>query len=116
MTVYRCKRGATLVIPLNAVGASDADLVGITIDAGVKAAVNGTVPSGSTPRIATFTVTPRAAVDAIPPGWNLTLTDAQTEALEPGVYVTDAAITLPGGSAVQISDVLSITLEQTVSV
>jgi hypothetical protein len=48
-------------------------------------------------------MTARAALGAIPAGWNLTLPAAQTATLRPGIYGIDARFTLVGGS-VEITD------------
>lgn len=73
-------------------------LTGATCRANLKLARNGDAPGDAAEVEASFTVT--AATEVVPgggPGFVLTLSAEQTEALAPGNYVTDAKVTFPSG-------------------
>jgi hypothetical protein len=128
---YRFKIGETVTVALEAVGAADADLAGIAITAVLKLSANGAVPPLIAPIVATFTCVFRPADDGVDepsepsgipyaapltttpvgPGWNLSLTAAQTLGLVAGSYVTNAVLTFPDGT-VQKTDPLFLQIEQ----
>ena len=54
-----------------------------------------------------LTIAPRAASGEIPQGWNLSITAAQTDLLDEGVYGIDAKILATGGT-VDITDATAL--------
>lgn len=96
LPIVQRQRGEPLSIGLQASG--DDSLVGITVSAALKRASRATyvLPADSDPVLATFDVTFTAAAGDVPAFWTLTLTAAQTEALELGNYITDAKLVRGG--------------------
>lgn len=98
MLPFVCPQGSTFTLALEAVSG---DVGEAAVRAALKPAVNGRVPSAGTPESAVFSATAVAHVDAEDatsgPGWHLTLSDEQTQALAPGRYFADARIGFPDG-------------------
>lgn len=99
MPPFIFQRGETIVLALDAV---TGDPLAVTaIGAVMKAVPPGRtgVPDGA-PVAATFSISLRAAVGDIPPGWTLTIDAATSAALAPGAYLADARLEVAGGMIV----------------
>jgi hypothetical protein len=96
MTPYTFQRGETVSLALDAV---TGDPLSVTsISAVMKAVPPGrTSVSQDAPVAATFTISSRAAMGDIPPGWTLTISAATSAGLAPGAYITDARLVVGGG-------------------
>ena len=80
----------------------------------MKAVAPGrTSVSAGTPVAAAFSISPRAAVGDIPPGWTLSIDAAISAALMPGNYLADARLDVGGG--VIITETVAIALRESVS-
>ena len=108
----RFYRGESIVIVLEAVGATPTDLAAVaSVDAVLKTAIRGAAPNAAARVAATFAVEPFVAAGELGPGWTLRLSAAQSAALAPGVYVTNAAVTYEGGE-VEKTDALLLQIDQ----
>ncbi|MBP6435051.1 MAG: hypothetical protein KA292_10355 [Sphingorhabdus sp.] len=96
MPPFLFQRGETISLALDAVTGDP--LTVTAIGALMKAVPPGRtgVPDGA-PVAATFSVSSRAAVREIPPGWTLTVDAATSAALAPGAYLADARLEVAGG-------------------
>lgn len=110
--------GATILIGIEAAGASDQDLIGATCNAVLKAAVETvdgfTVPPADAPEIASFAVVSRAYSADVGPGWDLQISPDVSAGLAPGTYVTNAVLTLASGFVVKTGSLI-ITMTQATS-
>ena len=107
--------GATILIGIECYGATNDDVVGATCAGSLKPAaqtVDGyAVPPASTPTVADFVVTPRAASADVGPGWDMSIDAATAETLGLGTFVSTAVLTLASGLVVKTVP-LFITLTQ----
>jgi hypothetical protein len=104
-TIYGFQRGETISVMLEAVGATDADLAFVQSVAAVlkPASAGRAVPPRDTPAAATFSVAQHGGDvgQGVAAGWTLTLSAETSDTLEPGSYVTNASLTLVGGTVVK---------------
>lgn len=99
MTVarYTFQRGETISLALDAITGSTGDVSSIT--ARIRKLLPGkTDLASTTPVSESFDITTRAATAELPAGWLLTLSPAKSVKLQAGNYLTDAEITLAGGT------------------
>lgn len=110
---YRFQRGETIMIALEAIGATSDDIAGVaSVGAVLKPTIGEQyVAPAPTPATATFSVTPRVAANGIGPGWDLSIDAATSAAIAPGLYATNAALTLLSG-AVEKTEALFIRIEE----
>lgn len=96
MPPYIFQRGETISLALDAV---TGDPLSVTaIDAVMKAVSPGrTGVADSAPVAATFSVSPRAAMGEIPPGWTLSIDASTSSTLAAGNYLADARLQVAGG-------------------
>lgn len=80
-----------------------------TPEADLKAFYGGSMPLSSSPALATLALSSSAATANTPAGWTITVTDAQTAALDPGAYVIDVRFVV--GSGVYVSEPLAFILD-----
>jgi hypothetical protein len=106
---YRARNGERFTLFLDLVEGEMDNVTSITA-ALKKAGPNGSIPSASTPVLETFTIL--ESFD--PPGWMMWLTEAQTAELVPGLYVMNAALSVPGFGVVK-TDPLIIEIKGTVA-
>lgn len=110
--------GETIRIGIEALGATNDDLIAATCTASLKAAIETvggwTVPPGTSPAVATFAVVARSASSDIGPGWDLMIAPDISAALVAGTYVTNAVITVASGLVVKTAP-LFITIAQATS-
>ncbi len=112
MTPFTFQRGETILLALDAVDGDPALVTSIT--ANIKAVPAGrTMAPASAPVVASFAIANRAATGAIPAGWTLSLSAAQSAGLAPGAYVADARLTVADG--VIITDPVAIRVREAVS-
>ena len=113
MTPYIFQRGETISLALDAVSGDPTSVS--TLTARMKAVPPGrtSVPADS-PVIAEFSVSARAAVGEVPPGWTLTLAAAVSALLAPGSYLADARLEIAGG--VIVTDSIAIRIRESISV
>jgi hypothetical protein len=112
MTPYIFQRGETVSLALDAVTGDP--LTVTAISAAMKAVAPGRISvSAGTPVAAAFTISPRAAMGDIPPGWTLSIDAAISAALMPGNYLADARLDVGGG--VIITETVAIALRESVS-
>src|SRR5947209_3673171 len=99
-TVYAIRRGQTASFFIEAV-TGDPTTAWAAI-CKVKPITNRTVPApdGTVEAVLTLTPVPTGAAPPIGPGWMITITAAQTAALNAGFYIADFACTLAGGEIV----------------
>lgn len=96
MTPFSYQRGETISIALDAVTGDPLTVTAIS-------AVMKSVPPGRTgvpdsaPVAATFSISQRAAVGDIPPGWTLTIDAVTSAMLTAGNYLADARLEVAGG-------------------
>lgn len=115
--VYPVKRGDDTQLML--VSASGESTSGYTCTAKARrlvGGINSAMPSSTV--AATFTVTDYAGGtldngDVVGPGWYLSLTDTQTDLLEPGYYLVDALVV--SGSADRHTDSIILWVQETVT-
>lgn len=114
MTPYRFQRGETIVLALDAVGATAQDLEIVSgVSAVLKKTVNGDgVPPATAPAAATCTVSTRPPAGGADGGWLLTIDAASSAQLAPGTYVTNAALELGAGGSIEKTDALFIRIEE----
>ena len=118
MNPYRFQRGETIVVMLQAVGANPSDLAIVDdVAAELKPADN----SAFVPDVAVAPVAQCEVVAALAPtdptqlpGWYLTIAAARSATLSPGTYVTNAVLTLAGGS-IEKTDPLFLQIDQATS-
>lgn len=112
-TRYTFRRGATILIALD-VEEGDADTVD-TVTASMKMLrpARTKIDPGE-PVAATFTVVERPAAGDVAEGWTLSVSAADSEELEVGEYVVDAALTI--GSTVIKTDAIVIVIEEPATV
>ncbi len=112
MTPYIFQRGETISLALDAVSGNPLDVSAIA--AQLKAVPPGrTSVAAGAPVAASFVITPRAAVGAVPPGWTLTLSAAASALLSAGAYLADARIEVAGG--VIITEAVALRIRDSVS-
>jgi hypothetical protein len=99
MADYVIRRGETLVLPLNVVE-GDVSLVSIATAKMKKAGTRNTVPGPDAPVIMTLTT----EINGLN-GWYFSLTDDQTETLQPDTYIVDAKLTFNDGSVIKTNPV-----------
>lgn len=87
--------GATLVLGLEAVGATAAGLSDVALACLMKR--HGR--SGTDTIVAQWEVTPRPAAGRVGPGWTLSIAAEVSAALAPGLYFAEATVTFPSGEA-----------------
>lgn len=112
MTSYIFQRGETIQLALDAVAGDRAAVSAVT--AHMKAVPPGrSGVDATTPVAAAFSISPRAAQDAVPAGWTLTIDAATSAGLAAGSYIADARLQVAGG--VVITDGVALTLRESVS-
>lgn len=109
----RFAQGETITF-LAGVTLGDVDDVTGTPAADLKAMYNGIMPGPNAPVLAVLDVTASAATDDAPAGWLITISDEQTETLDPGAYVLDVRCAV--GSGVYISEPLVFIIDRVVTV
>ena len=109
----RFAQGETITF-LAGVTLGDVDDVTGTPAADLKAMYGGVMPRSDSTVVAVLDVTASAATADAPAGWTITITDEQTEALEPGAYVLDVRCAV--GSGVYISDPLVFIIDRVVTI
>ncbi len=96
MTPFSYQRGETISIALDTVTGDPLTVTAIS-------AVMKSVPPGRTgvpdgaPVAASFSISPRAAVGDIPPGWTLSIDAMTSSMLTAGNYLADARLEVAGG-------------------
>lgn len=96
MPPYIFQRGETVSLALDVLSGDPAGVSAIT--AKLKAVAPGRLSVAADAAIAaTFTITPRAAVDDLPAGWTLTIPASTSAALAAGFYAADARLEVAGG-------------------
>ena len=113
MAPYIYQRGETISLALDALSGGSASVTAIS--AQLKAVAPGRMHvSPEAPVAANFVISPRAAADALPAGWTLTIAPAVSATLSAGFYAADARIEIAGG--VVITDPVSLRIRDAVTV
>jgi hypothetical protein len=112
MTPYIFQRGETISLALDAVTGDH--LAVSAISAAMKAVAPGRTSSdASAPVAAAFSISPRAAVGDIPPGWTLTIPAIVSAALPAGAYLADAKLAVGGG--VIVTETVALRIKESVT-
>ena len=112
MPPYIYQRGETVSLALDALSGDPASVSAIS--AQLKPVASGRLSvAADAPVAATFTITPRAAVDGLPAGWTLTIPAGTSAALEAGFYAADARLEVAGG--VIITDQIALRIRDAVT-
>jgi len=92
------QRGETVSLLVAPYIGVQGDVTGLPT-ANLKPAIAGraSVPGDDVTAATAFSVAASAASGAVPAGWTITLSAAQTLALSPGAYVTDVRCVVAGG-------------------
>jgi hypothetical protein len=99
---YEYSIGETIKIYLDAIE-GDVSIVA-EIEAQLrKAGVGVRVADPDAPLVATFDISSRAATEDNPAGWDMIIDSDTSETLTPGMYLTDAKLTLTNGEIVKTS-------------
>ncbi|MFN3747366.1 MAG: hypothetical protein ACK4SJ_01630 [Sphingorhabdus sp.] len=96
MPPYTFQRGETISLALDAVTGDPLTVTAISAAMKIVPPGRTGVPDGA-PVAATFSISPRAAVGGIPPGWTLTIDAATSATLVACNYLADARLEVAGG-------------------
>ena len=112
MSPYIFQRGETVSLVLDALSGDPASVSAIT--AQLKAVAQGRLSvAPDAPVAASFSITPRAAIDDLPSGWTLTIPASLSATLAAGFYAADARLEVAGG--VIITDQVAIRIRDSVT-
>lgn len=91
--MYEYRRGATILLPLDAVRGDVAQVSGIS--AAMRRWTGSSFEAGSQPIALVASV--RSATGSDPAGWTLSLSATHSATLQPGTYRVEARLTVAGG-------------------
>jgi hypothetical protein len=112
MPPYIFQRGETVSLALDVLSGDPIAVSVIT--AQLKAVTPGRLSvAPDAPVAASFTITPRAAVDDLPAGWTLTISASTSATLAAGFYAADARLEVAGG--VIITDQVALRIRDAVT-
>lgn len=112
MPPYIYQRGETVSLALDVLSGDPAGVTAIT--AQLKAVAPGRLSVAAGASVAaSFSITPRAAIDDLPAGWTLTIPASVSAALDAGFYAADARLEVAGG--VIITDQIALRIRDAVT-